>query len=443
MINERVANFIKLQFSGKTILTLSFGNLREKENEESKEEDRSKRILVLNIICGTIISLIIRADLIVILGHLDRPYEVIGWDKELPKGFAWALLPFGCILTGCFISLGSKFWHDLLDLLLYTKQLKGKLVDARTYEQVNDIAQLQEFINAPEYKLSQLGVDKYRDNIKAIPGVLSVGTGYLKNGTSQIGCVEVHVIDAVGATHIPKELSVQLSAGGTVKIPVKVVVTGKQAETNSADAGKGVYNRSGVLGRGTIGAIVKDIYGDHFVLSCYHVLNGDLNWTRLSDSTDILDSNGASIAQLYFGFRTADMDVAIAKINNGVNFSNQQIRNPASIRSVYYDDVLRETEVNILGAKTGSIVNGFVYNDSWPAALKYPGNSLWELSDLIVLTRIDKTTNNYKTLTQGGDSGALVVDNKNFAIGIIVGGDNAFSYAIKLDKVAKSMDIKL
>jgi hypothetical protein len=443
MINERIANFIKLQFSEKKLLGISLGNLRVKSNNEYDEDDRSKRILVLNIVSGTIVALILHADLISILGHIDKPYNVIGWDKTLPTGLGWVLLPIGCFLTGCFISLGSKFWHDLLDLLLYTKNLKGKLIDERTYDQTGDINQLQDFINTPEYKLSQIAVDKYGTSLKAIPGVLALGSGYLNNGTNHIGCVEVHVTDTAAGTHIQKNLPIQLNSGGTVNIPVKVVVTGGYAQTNSADAGMGVSNKSGVLGHGTIGAIVKDIYGDHYVLSCFHVLNGDTNWKRLSDSTDIIDASGATIAELYFGFRTTDMDAAIAKINNGVAYSNQYIHNPASIRSVIYDDVLKATPVSVLGARTGVTSTGFLYNDSWPTTLKYPDGSLWDLNDLIVLTKLDASTNSYNTMTQGGDSGALVVDDKNVAIGLVVGGDDAFSYAIKLDKIAKSMDISL
>lgn len=119
MINERIANFIKLQFSNKSILGIALGNLRVKSANEYDEDERSKRILVLNIVSGTVVALILHADLIEILGHIDKPYDVIGWDKTLPTRFGWVLLPIGCFLTGCFISLGSKFWHDLLDLLLY------------------------------------------------------------------------------------------------------------------------------------------------------------------------------------------------------------------------------------------------------------------------------------------------------------------------------------
>ncbi len=445
MINERISNFIKLQFSDKKLFWINVGNLRSKTDNDETEDDRTKRILALNVICGTLVALALRADLISILGNLEKPYEVIGWDKPVPNQVGeWLMLILGTFLTGCFLSLGSKFWHDLLDLLFYTKNLKSKLVDERTYQQTDDIQHLQEFINTPEYKLSQIAVDTYRASLNSTPGVLSFGTGYVNKGSGKIGCLEIHVTDIDVANKIEKNFKIKLSTGANINIPSKVIVTGDYPKLNSATAGKGVSNKSGILGRGTIGAIVKDNIGDdHYILSCFHVLNGDNNWSGLSDSKEIQDENGNIIAELYFGYRTTDMDVAIAKLKTGVTYSNNLINNPTSVRQVSYDDVLQESTISILGAKTQETIKGFVYNDSWPVSFRYPDNNLWELTDLLVLTKYDKNSNSYKALTQGGDSGALVIDNKNIAIAMIVGADNSFSYAIKLDKIIKNLDISL
>jgi hypothetical protein len=446
MINERIANFIKLHFSSKKMLGIKLGNLRVKSMLDDEEDDRSKRILVVNVICGTIISLFTRADLINILCHFDHPSDGIGWNKPF-EDWNYLSLPVGCFLTGCFLSLGSKFWHDLLDLLLYTKNLKEKLVDDRTYS-MNSLEGIERFINTPEYKLASIAVDQYRDSILAMPGVLSIGTGYVKNGADQLSCVEIHVASQTAAATIPKQFAITPIAGeNPILIPAKIVVTGDYPSVNSAEAGGSICNKTHALGTGTLGAIVKaNVGSDHYILSCFHVLNGDTNWSRISATKDIISiQNGIEtvIGELFLGYRTSEIDAGIALLNNGTEYSNHPIKDPKTFREIKPSDAIKNTMVTLLGAKTAVISTGFIYNDSWPATFKYPDNRNWELKDLIVLTTLDPQTNQYKAISKGGDSGALVIDDSNIAIGILVGADQSFSYAIKLKKIADAFDIAL
>ena len=149
MICERMANFLKMKLSNtKTSLrAFGFGNMKVRETGEALEKDREYRILKLNIICGILTAVALKADLVGIANHLTDPQVAMGWDN-LPEKISFQYiiqLLIGCSLTGLFISLGSKFWHDLLDTLLYFKNIKKSSFDKQeiqnTLEKNQDISQ--------------------------------------------------------------------------------------------------------------------------------------------------------------------------------------------------------------------------------------------------------------------------------------------------------------
>lgn len=441
MINERISNFIKLQYSYRNFLGVYLGNLDQKTYGK-KETERTKKIIGINIFCGTIVAICLRADLINILNHVNKPWEAIGWHTTM-DWVQWLTLPLGCFLTGCFLSLGSKFWHDLLDLLLYVKNLKEKAVNETTYANPISAEQVQNYFLTPENRLAYLAVDQYKENLLHVKGVISVGTGFIKSVNRETACIEVHAVQTEELAQILPEYTMDF-LGKPIIIPVKIVLLDRIPETCSADAGSQILNSSGILGKGTLGAVVKDNSSKKpFLLSCFHVLNGDTNWNSISQSKAIVDEQNTTIADLNFGFRTDEIDAAIAEIRTGVVHSNDKINNPKKMRQISYDDAKNQTEIMVYVANQDLPKTGIIYSDSWETTFKYPDGKFWKLKDLILLTHYDEFTKTYTTLTKKGDSGAMVIDKKNNLVGMIVGGDDIFSYAIKIDKIFKSLDINL
>ena len=88
----------------------------------------------LSIGCGVLVALVMNANLFEILA-IDSNGDfskILTWQN-----YEWGLGNFiktiiGCTLTGLFLSLGSKFWHDLVDLLLQIKNLRKKAVEKET-----------------------------------------------------------------------------------------------------------------------------------------------------------------------------------------------------------------------------------------------------------------------------------------------------------------------
>jgi len=156
MICERLADFFKNYLgetstgSGRVIgRLLRMGDLTTRNDPDSKEEDRRYyKILKINIWCGFFTALALNADLFNIINHKDEPFKAIGWDGVImiwdPNfPWEWDLIPqalifiTGCFGTGFFISFGSKFWHDLLDIVYQVKNYRRILADPETYKADN------------------------------------------------------------------------------------------------------------------------------------------------------------------------------------------------------------------------------------------------------------------------------------------------------------------
>lgn len=117
LISERIANLIKLK------LPTSRWNLRDRRPERGDEKVREGQILTLALIAGWIVAFISGADLFLLI---DKG-ELLNYDnyKFTPDPRKWTWKPFiGMFLSGFFISMGSKFWHDVLDIVLQFSALK-------------------------------------------------------------------------------------------------------------------------------------------------------------------------------------------------------------------------------------------------------------------------------------------------------------------------------
>lgn len=113
IISERVTNIFKLRRS----------NLRIPASEEAKRA-REYTISFFALCIGVLVAVLVKADFFAILKHLDSPWTTLGWLQV--EKYNWTRTPAtasignlihclaGCVITGCALGFGSKFWHDTL-----------------------------------------------------------------------------------------------------------------------------------------------------------------------------------------------------------------------------------------------------------------------------------------------------------------------------------------
>lgn len=122
-ISERITNLVKLFLP--TSNFLSIGNVRYRENNPLLEKKRERRIFLISLLSGELVAFSLKADLFTILNS-----GKFGWD-EPASGFSWII---GCLFTGFFLSWGSKFWHDLLGIILEAKNMRRAIIDEKNLD---------------------------------------------------------------------------------------------------------------------------------------------------------------------------------------------------------------------------------------------------------------------------------------------------------------------
>jgi len=118
MISERISNLFKLKTNDLKLKRISAGG----------EKDRERGIMWLAIKSGCIVALFSGADFFTLV---ERG-KLVTYADLFEQDHLWFLLPktlIGVFLSGVFISLGSKFWHDMLDIVMQVANLKKSMAD--------------------------------------------------------------------------------------------------------------------------------------------------------------------------------------------------------------------------------------------------------------------------------------------------------------------------
>lgn len=192
MITEKVTNFVKLNFRNnwlKRVLNLPPKVDQEKSKREQAKEKKKihdREVQTLAVFIGLTLALLMRANLF----ELYNPKYKLGWsiNTDVLQGFMDSLFNFsklgeyvslidlnyftysifGSILTGLLLSFGSKFFHDLLDLLLQTKNLRRKLQDRTVVEDLNTIDEFDDFIEEVAPVVIGKEIEEYLKEIEEV-----------------------------------------------------------------------------------------------------------------------------------------------------------------------------------------------------------------------------------------------------------------------------------
>ena len=129
LITEKISNFIKLNVPA----------LANKVNSEKDEKKRERNIQLLTGIIGIAVALACNADFFVLIAE-DSKIEPL------------TLLTFkgavGCVITGLFLSQGSKFFHDLLNTVLYYKNMRKAIYNKQEIQ--NELLQSEKNLTADD-----------------------------------------------------------------------------------------------------------------------------------------------------------------------------------------------------------------------------------------------------------------------------------------------------
>lgn len=458
MICERLADFLKNLLSEvnegwATVLRklFSMGNLVTKGSPGSTEEEsRAYRILKINIFCGFITAFALHADLFSIVKHVDDPFNALSWDGATwvwQKTFwnmdtALAALKFfiGCFATGFFISFGSKFWHDMLDLLYQTKNIKRIQADPETFN-IDNIKALDKTLGTFQSDFIRLAYLEAKTsfmnmaNVKAF-ALMRDPDGYyfelsVKQPVPSVGNFYQYVLDN-GTQQSIRLKTVDLGSG--------------DIEAHMLDLSAKIFASKSPSNWGTLGCIVRsqnDDTAQRYLLTCCHnvifPLSGLTDFKPDTLNTGTLDgTTGIALGKVSAAVRDHEVDAALIRIDPQVleDISNSvpEMSTPQKPRALTNDEVGKVPAIFCgagSGAKSGPVSS--LYAD---VKISYNGNE-FQLINLIAIS------DRGKGLSKRGDSGSVVLDDDSNVLGLIVGGSDKVSYVIPINTLLKRMEVQL
>ena len=421
--------------------------------DEETRRKKKKEITFLSFIIGYGIALICRANFFEILGE-SNPQDTLFWGaNSLKNTFKdssdGAYFIFGTAFTGFFLSFGSAFFHDLLEALYNTKEYKRKLINPDTYNK-NSAGETIDFINTDSLKIADNALDNHQDKLKNdYPDLVSLTTGIISNG--QLGII------AVSATQLPdtfpKKLVTQLNNGVETEVLIEQILD----EEGVAQLGPGLeienVNHSG--NSGALGGIceLKGFPNKKFVLSCSHVALGGSSKNMggyLEDDSiqiDLFDhQNNYTEGILRYALIDEYNDTAFIEIDDAFNLDDwdnelpngKTISGTANIRNT---DLSKE--FSFYSALSGEQHTGVLQRISGKKEIKikYDDATVKKFSNVLVIG--NRKSGFWQAISEKGDSGAIVYDHKNRAVGLLIGAGLSFSYVLPIIPILRKAKARL
>ncbi|MFM9952264.1 MAG: hypothetical protein ACKV1O_30310 [Saprospiraceae bacterium] len=428
MVSERLSNFIKLYLPAFLKLlgvrhlkfkksSFVLQNLHLKQSDAELEIIRERIILTISLISGTLIACLFEKQ-------IEEALKLY-W-KDL--GYFHVVGGFGILF-----SFGSKFWHDLLDLLLFTKNVRRRWGDVNLAE-IESANQLSEYLQTSDQQMVKQAIEEnsgwlYRDfpNIRVILPRYEYIDGIYQH------CATIYLEDNE-RQQIPAYLPI---SGGSKKVPVKVVPNLGMVQAHSRP-GQAV-KLNGTTKYGAFGCIVKDYENpEYYILTCAHVVTErrcQVDMQEILDTAKIHVSpeNNLPVKKIIFdgGYDCALIGpVDLSKHSNKLSGS-KMLKPP---RSLSANDIGTSIYVEVnsssLGRHGGWLVHHCKENEGKGIEVNYDdGTKIFH--GLIVAESVSLA---YK-LTDRGDSGAILYDEDGQALGMVIGGDAVFTYAIPIGDV--------
>jgi hypothetical protein len=289
-------------------------------------------------------------------------------------------------------------------------------------------------------QLIQMAIDQNKAAFTH-PNVTAVMHGKMLRGGQLTDCVTVHLSNQQ-KTGYPASVTVHTGKPDPVIIYVDYITGVNVPKVNgSTYAGGPIANSNTPTYKGTVCCRLQGKKNGAFsLLTCSHVMN---NGSASNDAGPLQQPQPAApFGTWAWGMRTADMDAALIAISPSDQFTypNSALagRVPRDLTSA---DMLttsifmagRDINTDQLKTVQGKITN---YNSVFPIDIGYSGGNE-AISNLIVLSIVSAAGDNitYQSLSVEGDSGALVYDGSYNPIGMVIAGNDQFTYAIPLNTV--------
>ncbi|MEO1587496.1 MAG: hypothetical protein AAFS00_09435 [Bacteroidota bacterium] len=431
--------------------------------------EREKKVTLASLIIGVIIAFALKVNILEMMTS-SQPTETLFWSNyskqlSLEGGDAMSIgakqgwyilkLVIGISVTGFFLSFGSKFFHDLLDLLFVSKNLRRILTDEKQMEMLNKgsnsfIKESQfEALTQIQHKLDEGVIPQlHRQNI--------VGAHPKINDDGQ---AVLHLeLEDEDIQDIPPEVTLQVR-GRSVNVPVEVSRNVKAADPHVGPGQSLLAFPSTSSGRvapskGTFTCTFQSpISGEMYALTCAHVVPFEFPPNQNTVKRFIPESerskyqfkiNEDTTAKLVYYQLDQELDLAVLQLEGGTHSNSiQGIGDITSFREIVPIDAVLRTRVTIVNQENKNLT-GFVVKVGASQKIGYPNGNL-TLRKLMLIQGM-RPNRTFGAITQKGDSGAIIVDDKTKKIvGMVIGAtsDKNYTLAVPFSRAMQAVSMNL
>lgn len=462
LISLEILNFDNLIIGSRTISLKFFKRINNdfvSKGDGQEKEKKENEITLLSVFIGIIIALAFRVNFIDLISEIGiNPQKVdIGWKKEefpfqwnnKQKLFNIETWPFdpkffiGILLTGFFLSFGSKFFHDLLDRLYYAKKAKQALSDPDILNQ-SSAAGVLEFVES--YNLERT-YHKYKSLLLNEQGIVGVS---IRKKESSNRWIDFLMISLEG-NH---DGSFEEKVRGLIQdfeIPIQFESNvGAVRLTNGISFKDSIANSATPNIQGSF-AIQVFKEGDptiNYVLTCFHVVkhknhqwNGKLS--SVSEENRVIVGTGNSPNGTIKDALKSDVwECALIEIDQGIQITPLQnqigitVHNQRTLdqkKDLYKDSFMfsRVSRTNRKG-EILSLDSSFEidFNDGFGKVHMYDTIQVWNKE-------------RRKPIQEFGDSGNLLYDENGYALGIVFAKSDQYTYAMNINFPLNHFKVKI
>lgn len=424
MINERIVEIFKrliLPFIGRFLSpkaegvikpgilgTLASLNIRILY-EPAYEEKRNQLITALNFLIG--------------LGVASSAWVWIGPFLKHQADFKINPV-IGCFFAGVLLSFGSKFWHDLLDLLSVIKNIRrASSADGNTQEMIKVKMDEKAMVEAIIYEEKRKLIAQYGSALVELTPLL-IREPHERSGFK-------YVIGAYFQEKRPSGFPDYFRVPGTnTWIKAKTI---EGIGLPRAQCRPGSFLRNTDIGQhGSYGCVIRNKNNQRYILTAAHVINDQPGKICTQDIVDqvriwIAGTNELlPVFQYEFAGTTGSDYALIGPVDERYTNTIDKHRTLQTSRKVSALDegIIVTTSLarhTFISERSGVIKEHNVAEQE----VLFQDGSIHTLRNLI---RLDK-------ISTDGDSGAMIYDQDNQVIGMIVASDLAFTYAIKIESI--------
>jgi len=337
----------------------------------------------------------------------------------------------------------NEYWMGVIAFIFGAKAtqayFESKLAARR--EQPKEGMGAIELTNA---EIAKLAVEQNQQYLKVkFPNILSVS-----DAVDDLNAKDSHVIALYlkdnNTAGIPHKLQVQMPDRSTRTISTEII-TGLRNRSVQLHHGEKI-NTANQNGFGSVCCLVTSLDDSNFkgVVTAGHVYSGG-NATNMKGALSAVDQKRVSVndnivGKWIFQVIVNGLDMAIAALEGtDEDASNLSFKDNGFY--VVQDSDVKTCNVTLVSTVSGTR-QGFVLD--YNLGFEVPYDDIDKFMSRIILIGSTTDRNNSKTLSARGDSGGCVYNTKtNQLLGLILGGDEKFTYVLPLKDTLERRNYEL